>query len=280
MKNSIVLFTSDRGITPAQAAKAAEDAGFYGFYVPEHSHIPTSRDSNHPGTGGEIPDDRYLRILDPWIALATAAAVTSTIRLGTAVALPMEHDPITLAKTLATLDHLSNGRVTLGVGFGWNVEELEDHGVPGNKRRTVLREYLELMRELWTKEVASYEGEFASLKPSWAWPKPAQTEIPVLVGAGGTEKNFKWIARSGSGWITTAIETDIEQRVGLLNQIWTDSGREGKPRVVVLVTSKLEPEQLERWAAAGVDELMFGLPDKSAPETLAFIEKMGAALNR
>jgi hypothetical protein len=88
MDLSVVLFTSDRGITPAAAAKAAEDAGFHSFYVPEHSHIPTSRDSAHPGTGGEIPDDRYLRILDPWVALATAAAVTSTIRLGTAVALP------------------------------------------------------------------------------------------------------------------------------------------------------------------------------------------------
>src|SRR3954465_11624396 len=158
MDLSVVLFTSDRGITPADAAKAAEDAGFHAFYVPEHSHIPTSRDTAHPGTGGgdpparpgtggEIPDDRYLRILDPWVSLATAAAVTSTIRLGTAVALPMEHDPITLAKTLATLDPPSGGRVTPGVGFGWNVEELEDHGVPGKKRRTVLREYLELMGE-------------------------------------------------------------------------------------------------------------------------------------
>ena len=189
----MVLFTSDRGITPADAARAAEAAGFDAFYVPEHSHIPTSRDSAHPGTGGEIPDDRYLRILDPWVALATAAAVTSTIRLGTAVALPMEHDPITLAKTIATLDHLSGGRVTLGVGFGWNVEELEDHGVPAKRRRTVLREYLELMRSLWTDEVAAYDGEFASLKPSWAWPKPVQAHVPVLVGAGGTPKNFAWI---------------------------------------------------------------------------------------
>ena len=129
MDLSVVLFTSDRGITPADAARAAEEAGFHAFYVPEHSHIPTSRDSNHPGTGGELPDDRYLRILDPWVALATAAAVTSTIRLGTAVALPMEHDPITLAKTLATLDHLSGGRVTLGRRV-----RLERRGARGPRR--------------------------------------------------------------------------------------------------------------------------------------------------
>ena len=279
MDLSVVLFTSDRGITPADAARAAEEAGFSGFYVPEHSHIPTSRDSAHPGTGGEIPDDRYLRILDPWVALATAATVTSTIRLGTAVALPMEHDPITLAKTLATLDHLSGGRVTLGVGFGWNVEELEDHGVPGNKRRTVLREYLELMQQLWGNEVASYDGQFASLKPSWAWPKPVQQpRIPILVGGGGTSKNFDWITANADGWITTPIETDIEDRVATLTQTWKDAGREGDPRIVVLLASRLEPGQLERWEAAGVDEVMVGLPDKEPDDVLRFIAGMGAKL--
>ena len=281
MDLSVVLFTSDRGITPADAAKAAEDAGFHAFYVPEHSHIPTSRDSAHPGTGGEIPDDRYLRILDPWVSLATAAAVTSTIRLGTAVALPMEHDPITLAKTLATLDHLSGGRVTLGVGFGWNVEELEDHGVPGKKRRTVLREYLELMGELWSKDVASYDGEFAHLKPSWAYPKPVQQpRIPILVGAGGTPKNFDWISANADGWITTPIETDIEERVAGLTEAWAAKGREGKPRIVVLLTSRLEPGQLERWQELGVDEVMMGLPDKSAEEVSAFIAQDGRPADR
>lgn len=279
MDLSVVLFTSDRGITPAAAARAAEEAGFDAFYVPEHSHIPTSRDSRHPGTGGELPDDRYLRILDPWVSLATAAAVTSTIRLGTAVALPMEHDPISLAKTLATLDHLSGGRVTLGVGFGWNLEELEDHGIPGGRRRTVLREYLELMQRLWSEDVASYEGEFANLKPSWAFPKPVQQpRIPILVGAGGTPKNFAWIIENADGWITTPIETDIEDRVAELNASWKAAGRERTPRIVVLLTSRLEPGQLERWEGLGIDEVMFGLPDRSTEEVLIFIERLGASL--
>lgn len=278
MDHSVVLFTSDRGITPADAARAAEEAGFDGFYVPEHSHIPTSRDSAHPGTGGEIPDDRYLRILDPWVALASAASVTSSIRLGTAVALPMEHDPITLAKTIATLDHLSGGRVTLGVGFGWNVEELEDHGVPAGKRRTVLREYLELMRALWTDEIASYDGQYARLKPSWAWPKPAQRGVPVLVGAGGTPKNFDWIVANADGWITTPIETDVEERVTALSKAWAEAGREGSPRVVVLVTSRLEPGQLERWAEIGVDEVLLGLPDQEPDDVRRFIGRLGEKL--
>ncbi len=197
MDYGLVLFTSDRGIAPAAAAKLADDHGFATFYVPEHTHIPVKRQAAHPTTGDEsLPDDRYMRTLDPWVSLGTAAAVTSRVRLSTAVALPVEHDPITLAKSIATLDHLSGGRVSVGVGFGWNTDELADHNVPPGRRRTMLREYLEAMRALWTEEEASYEGEFVNFGPSWAWPKPIQLHIPVLVGAAGTEKNFKWIARS------------------------------------------------------------------------------------
>src|SRR5918995_1534775 len=146
MRNGIVLFTSDRGITPATLAQAAEQRGFDTIYVPEHTHIPVRRDALHPTGGEQLPDDRYTRTLDPWVSLATAAAVTSTIRLSTAVALPVESDPITLAKAIATLDHLSGGRVTIGAGFGWNTDELADHGIPGGRRRTALKEYVGAMR--------------------------------------------------------------------------------------------------------------------------------------
>ena len=191
MDYGIVLFTSDRGITPAAAAKLADDHGFTTFYVPEHTHIPVKRQAAHPTTGDEsLPDDRYMRTLDPWVSLGTAAAVTTRVRLSTAVALPVEHDPITLAKSIATLDHLSGGRVSLGVGFGWNTDELADHNVPPGRRRTMLREYLEAMRALWTEEEAAYDGEFVNFGPSWAWPKPIQSHIPVLVGAAGNEKNL------------------------------------------------------------------------------------------
>ena len=138
MDYGLVLFTSDRGITPAAAAKLADDHGFTTFYVPEHTHIPVKRQAAHPTTGDEsLPDDRYMRTLDPWVSLATACAVTTRVRLSTAVALPVEHDPISLAKTIATLDHLSGGRVGLGVGFGWNTDELADHNVPPGRRRTL-----------------------------------------------------------------------------------------------------------------------------------------------
>ncbi len=167
MDYGLVLFTSDRGIAPASAAKLADDHGFTTFYVPEHTHIPIKREAAHPTTGDEsLPDDRYMRTLDPWVSLGTACAVTSRVRLSTAVALPVEHDPITLAKSIATLDHLSGGRVSLGVGFGWNTDELADHKVPPGRRRTMLREYLEAMRALWTQEEAYYDGEFVNFGPS------------------------------------------------------------------------------------------------------------------
>lgn len=278
MRHGIVLFTSDRGITPQACAKAAEEHGFDTFYVPEHTHIPVRRDAAHPGTGGaELPDDRYTRTLDPWVSLATAAAVTTRIRLATAVALPVESDPITLAKSIATLDHLSGGRVQLGVGFGWNTDELADHHVPAGKRRTVLREYLEAMRSLWTSQEASYDGEFVSFGPSWAWPKPVQDRVPTLVGAGGTEKTFAWIAANADGWITTPYETDIADQMLLLQKAWADAGRAGQPEVVAL-GQKPRPERLEELEALGVTECAFGVPDASEPEVLAYLERTAERL--
>ncbi|GAB3726263.1 LLM class F420-dependent oxidoreductase [Amycolatopsis oliviviridis] len=279
MKHGIVLFTSDRGITPAAAARAAEAAGFDTFHVPEHTHIPVKREAPHPRTGdSSLPDDRYLRTLDPWVALATAASVTTRIRLATAVALPVESDPITLAKTIASLDHLSAGRVTLGVGFGWNVDELADHGVPGNRRRTVLREYIEAMRALWTDDEASYAGEFVSFGASWAWPKPAQAHIPVIVGAGGTEKTFRWIAKSADGWLTTPGDTDIEDKARRLREIWHEAGRAGEPEISALGV-RPDPENLAKLEAAGVTETIFGLPDRSPDEVMAWLQRLAGKLS-
>ena len=162
--------------------------------MPEHTHIPVKRTAAHPGTGDEsLPDDRYLRTLDPWVSLATVAAVTSRIRLSTAVALPVESDPITLAKQIATLDHLSGGRVEIGAGFGWNTDELADHHVPADRGAPCCGSTSRRCAALWTQEEASYDGEFVSFGPSWAYPKPA-AHIPLIIGAGGGPKTFKWIA--------------------------------------------------------------------------------------
>jgi probable F420-dependent oxidoreductase len=273
---SISLFTSDRGIRPAAAAQAAEEDDFYAFYVPEHTHIPVSRDTAHPQTGDEtLPDDRYQRTLDPWVALATASSVTSRIRLGTSVALPAEHDPIALAKTLASLDFLSDGRVVFGVGFGWNLEEAADHGVPPQRRRTVVREYLAAMRALWTEEEASYVGEFVRFPASWAWPKPVQSSIPVLVGGMGNTGLAKWIAENADGWITTPIDRDIARSVRLLHAAWADAARSGSPYVAVLDTAP-KPARLAEWQELGVAEVVYGLPDAGESEVRAYLAKLVA----
>ncbi|MFW0783894.1 LLM class F420-dependent oxidoreductase [Gordonia sp. CPCC 206044] len=279
MEFGIVQFTSDRGLKPHVLAPLIEEAGFASYFVPEHGHIPTRRDAAHPGTGdSSLPDDRYMRTLDPWTSLAAAAAVTERIRLATAVALPVQSDPITLAKTLATLDHISGGRLTLGVGFGWNLDELSDHNVPPKRRRTMLREYLEAMRALWTDEEAEYHGEFVDFGPSWAWPKPPQSHIPTLVGAAGNEKNFKWISRSADGWITTPGEEDIEGSVSLLKTIWSDAGREGDPQIVVLDFRPV-PEKLAKWREIGVTQVLYGLPDDDVDKARGYLAKLAGKLD-
>ncbi len=279
MRNGVVLFSSDRGIAPAALAIAAEERGFDTIYVPEHTHIPVKRTAAHPGTGDEtLPDDRYLRTLDPWISLATCAAVTSKIKLSTAVALPVESDPITLAKAIATLDHLSGGRVAIGAGFGWNTDELEDHHVPPAKRRTVLKEYVEAMRALWTQEEASYDGEFVKFGASWAYPKPVQAHIPLIIGAGGGPKTFKWISEHADGWMTTPQQTDISEQIENLKSAWAEAGRDGLPDIRILIAFRPDPDDLIRWAEQGVSELIWGVPDKSEDEVLAYLDKMAGRL--
>jgi probable F420-dependent oxidoreductase len=279
MRNGVVLFSSDRGIRPAALASAAEERGFDTIYVPEHTHIPVKRTAAHPGTGDEsLPDDRYLRTLDPWTSLATCAAVTERIGLSTAVCLPVESDPITLAKTIATLDFLSGGRVSIGAGFGWNTDELEDHHVPPGKRRTVLREYVEAMRALWTQEEASYDGEFVQFGPSWAYPKPVQPHIPLIIGAGAGPKTFDWISKNADGWMTTPRETDISDRIEALKTAWTDNGREGLPDIRILIAFKPDPDDLMRWAEQGVSELIWGVPDAEEEVVLRSLDKLSGRL--
>jgi probable F420-dependent oxidoreductase len=279
MRYGIALFTSDQGISPARGAAAVEERGFHSFFVPEHTHIPVRRTAAHPGTGdATLPDERYRRTLDPWVSLGAACAVTTRVELGTAVALPVEHDPITLAKSVATLDHLSGGRAVFGVGFGWNTDELEDHGVPPARRRTMLREYLEAMQALWSQEEAEYQGEFVRFGPSWAWPKTLQQpRPPVLVGASGTDKTFDWIVRSADGWITTPREHDIDDQVRLLQKKWHDAGRDGEPRIVAL-DGKPDPDRLAGWAELGVTDVLYGTPDRSPDEVLGYLDRLAAKL--
>ncbi|MFE7427647.1 TIGR03619 family F420-dependent LLM class oxidoreductase, partial [Streptomyces sp. NPDC057545] len=179
MRIATTIFLTDETITPLRLARELEQRGFSGLYLPEHTHIPVSRETPAP-MGGELPSE-YGRTLDPFVALAQAAAVTERLDLGTGITLVAQHDPIDLAKRIATLDHLSGGRFTLGVGYGWNVEEAADHGVDWPARRALTHDRLALMQALWEDEPTAYEGEFGSVRASHAYPdRPRQPALRVL----------------------------------------------------------------------------------------------------
>lgn len=184
----MTVFLTDRDVGVAELARAVEERGFASLFLPEHTHIPVRRAT--PAPTGEHPlPGAYARTLDPWVALSAAGAVTTRLRLGTGVALPAQHDPIALAKQIATLDHLSGGRVTLGVGYGWNLEEIADHGIDPQRRRAVVREHILAMQALWRDDVASFDGEHVAFEPTWAWPKPVQRpRVRTLVGGAAARR--------------------------------------------------------------------------------------------
>src|SRR5215468_5518131 len=178
MEYGLAIFLTDESIGPAEVARLAEERGFTSLFVTEHTHIPTR--SLEP----DLPR-YYQRILDPFVALTAAAGATRRLRLGTGVALLIQRDPIGTAKEVATLDLLSGGRVELGVGAGWNREEIENHGTPFEQRFGVLRERVEAMRAIWTQDAASYHGKHVDFDSIAAWPKPVQRPLPVLIGGNG-----------------------------------------------------------------------------------------------
>jgi probable F420-dependent oxidoreductase len=208
-------------------ARAADMRGFACLYLNEHTHIPVDHPRSHYPPGGELPE-RYARLWDPFVALSFLAATTN-LEIGTAVCQVGEHDPIVLAKTIATLDVLSGGRFTFGVGFGWLREEFEHHGLPATRRGQIVEEKVAAIRALWTEEVASHDGEFVRFAPSHSWPKPLQKpHPPILLGAPGRPRNLDRVARWADGWLTMgnwASDPQIDATVAELRSRWEDAGR-------------------------------------------------------
>jgi probable F420-dependent oxidoreductase len=271
MRHGLNLFITDRSITAAALARAAEERGFDALYLPEHTHIPTSRRTPWPG-GGELPDE-YRRSLDPFVALATAAAVTTRLRLGTGVCLVAQRDPIVTAKEVATLDYLSNGRFVFGVGIGWNEDEAADHGVDFARRRSQAREHILLMQRLWADEVAAFEGQYAKLAPSWAWPKPVQRpRPPILVGGAASPSLFAHIAEYGDGWLPhggAGMATALPE----LHAAFTRAGRDPKEAMVVPFGVLPDEGKLGHYRELGADEVIFQLPSGPADVVLPIVDR-------
>ena len=254
MRLGITAALTDLDLAPATLAAAVEELGFDSVWFPEHTHLPVREDLPPALVEGVRLDD-YKRCLDPLVALATAAAVTTRIGLGTGVLLAAQHDPILLAKEVATLDHLSNGRVTLGVGYGWNRSEAEDHGMDFGRRRAVVGEHLAAMEAIWSHDEAEFHGEFVDFAPTWSWPKPCQQpRVRTLIG-GGTSDAVLAAAASFDGWIPIG-GSGLATALPRLRSLAEQAGRDAATLSVVPFGSIAERGKLEHFAALGVSEVV------------------------
>ena len=256
------MFATDRSCDVATLAREAESRGFVSVYLPEHTHIPTSRATPAPTGDAELPE-QYRRTLDPLVALASAATVTKTIRLGTGVCLVAQHDPIVLAKAVATLDWISAGRFVLGIGFGWNREEMADHGVDFPTRRDLVREKVLVMQSLWAEEEASMAGRLVSLQKSWAWPKPVQSPWPpILLGGAPGPKLFRHIVEYCDGWIPIG-GAGVKAAIAELRRVAEEAGRDPQTLRIVPFGTVPDARKLDYYASFGIEEVVLQLP--SAP---------------
>jgi probable F420-dependent oxidoreductase len=271
-----VLYRATDEMRFLELARAADERGFRSLVLGEHTHIPVTSDPrNFPGAGDEIPR-MYPRLLDPYVALSFVAAQTS-LKIATCTSLPAQHDPIALAKALATLDSLSGGRLTLGVGYGWNPDELVNHGHEWKHRRAIVREHVELMRALWTETEAEYHGEFANLERSWSWPKPAQPSIPVLLGAAGHERAMEAIVQWADGWMPGGSITWIGDRLAELRRRWSEAGRSASGPTVWVIQDVVDGAKLgarlERLAALAVSEVVVAFCTVERDEILPVLDR-------
>jgi len=272
----VQIFPTDQTIQPVELAKAVEERGLDSLFFPEHTHIPVSRKTPYPA-GGDLPD-WYWRSHDPFVALAAAAAVTSKIQLGTGICLVIERDPIVLAKECASLDVISSGRFILGIGAGWNREEMENHGADYKHRWKIVREKILAMKEIWTHDEAEYHGEFVDFDPIWSWPKPVQAGgPPVWMGA-----NSKWVfdrvAEYCEGWMPIGGSGH-----GGMQNLQAALEKRGRPLdsvTIALFGAPNDVDQLKGRMEQGFTDFIFGLPQSSRDKVLARLDQVAGVVQQ
>ena len=274
MDLGVTIFLTDQTIGPVELAREVEQRGFSSLWLPEHTHIPTSRRT--PAPMGEPLAEEYRRCLDPFVAMGMITAVTSTLRVGTGIALMAERDPIVTAKEVATVDHCSGGRISLGIGYGWNIEELEDHGGSKATRRAVVRERVLAMQALWAEERAAFSGEHVQLSESWAWPKPVQqvrgrAGVPVLVGGAAGPLLFRHIAEFADGWIPVG-GAGVAAAMADLRAAAEDAGRDPAELSVVPFGTLPDRGKLDHYASLGITETVLRLPTEGRDEVLGVLD--------
>jgi probable F420-dependent oxidoreductase len=270
----VTVVATDLGPALVDVARAVEESGLDGLWLPDHTHMPVSRSVPYP-LGGDLPE-RYKRNLDPLTGLALAAAATTRIRIGTGVLLPAQRDPIVTARALATIDQQSGGRVVVGAGYGWNVEEMTDHGVDPARRRSRTREHVLAMRRLWEDEVASFDGPHVSFGPSWSWPKPVQQPLPVLLGGAPSGTLCRHVAEYGDGWIPLGLRA-LEEGIGAVRDAAAAAGRDASTlEIVPFLGSGAAQRHWDRCAAMGATEVAVDVPHDDS--LLATLRALGDAI--
>lgn len=271
MHYGVMMFSTDYAIHPAELGRAAEERGFESLLFPEHTHIPSSRSSPWPG-GPNLPKE-YWHTNDVFVALSFAAAATSTLRIGTGICLVIEHDPITLAKQVATLDALSGGRLIFGIGGGWNREEMENHGTDFTQRWDVLRERIAAMKEIWTKDEASYRGEHVSFDAIWSWPKPVQKPHPPILLGSGSARGRQRVVDYCDGWMPIAGRDDVLAGIADLRIRAARAGRDPQSIAITIFGAPTQAERIDEYRAAGVERVVFALPPQDRDPVLRALDK-------
>lgn len=279
MKLGTVIFPTDYSIRPDDFARACEERGFESVWFPEHTHIPTSRKTPYPA-GGDLPKE-YSHTYDPFVALMAAAAVTKTIKVATGICLVIERDPIVTAKEVASLDALSNGRFLFGIGGGWNVEEMENHGMPFGKRWKLLRERIEAMKEIWTKDEAEYHGELVSFDPIWSWPKPQQKPHPPIILGSASKMGIKRVVDYCDGWIPIGLA--VRDMPGVIKDLHAQAkakGRDPQSIEVSLFWAPTDAGELKRYQDMGVARGVLALPSVDKDKALKMLDGMAGLVDQ
>jgi probable F420-dependent oxidoreductase len=272
MHHGVLMFATHYAIRPDELAREAEARGFESLWVPEHTHIPASRRSPWPG-GPDLPKE-YWHSYDPFVALSTAAAATRTLRVGTGICLVVERDPITTAKEVASLDHLSGGRFLFGIGGGWNAEEMEHHGTAFKTRWRLLRERVLAMKRIWTEDEPEFHGEFVDFDRLWSYPKPLQKPHPPVIMGGDGPTTLDRVLEYCDGWMPIAARmgSALAGKIATLHRRAREVGRDPASIPVTAVGVKPDRAALDALEAAGVARVIFDLPSEGRDTVLPLLD--------
>ena len=278
MHYGLSMFPTEYSIQPAELARAAEERGFESLWFPEHTHIPVSRETPWPG-GADLPQE-YCDTYDPFIALAMAAAATSKLKVATGICLVVERDPIVLAKVIASLDQLSGGRFMLGVGGGWNVEEMRNHGTDFKSRWRLQKERIEAMKAIWTNDKAEYHGEFVDFDPIFSNPKPKQEPHPPIHVGGRAPWNLRRTVDYGDGWFPIAALGDPCEHLGELRRLAEEAERDPATIEVSIMGARRDAKILARYRDAGITRVVYTVPPAPADVVLPKLDAFAAEMQK